>query len=156
MISEMEGRTVKGYFLEAFNPICPGKCALECYKNKECRSLSFWDARKCELYREDVFSTTEGEIILGSKGNCTCFGMKQKPEPRCQKDGVYAGITNGENPEGCQMNGKRVDHQCGAWYSLDDINNDTEWRLLLRRDRIADTAHGGVTGAAELDRLIGG
>ena len=70
--------------------------------------------------------------------------MKRDSEPICNEDGRYADIQNPANDETCAMHQKRNDKKWGSWQQIQEIDNETEWKTLIRKEMILNAAHGGI------------
>ena len=124
-----------------------GKRALACNKNEACRSFNFCGQQKCELNREDIYSTESGEGNLEDDQDCNYFGMKRTSVPLCQKAGEYADIQNdGDNEENCWINSKRVDTVFGPWLPEKTVvDKYGEFKTTRTRSSAVASAHGGKT-----------
>ena len=124
-----------------------GKCALACNKNEACRSFNFCGQQKCELNREDIYSTESGEGNLEDDQDCNYFGMKRISVPLCQEAGKYAYIQNdGDNEENCWINSKRVDTVFGPWLPEKTVVDEYgEFKTTRTRSSAVASAHGGKT-----------
>ena len=123
-----------------------GKCALACNKNDDCRSFNFWGNNSCELNNEDVYSTGKGEKILEDDKDCIYFGMRRESAPLCQHKWTFANITNDEMSSGaCKINKKRVVRKLGQLMEVEEINTDTESKVV-EKQILLDAADGGLVG----------
>ena len=125
-----------------------GKCALACNKNEACRSFNFCGQQKCELNREDIYSTENGEDSLKDDQDCNYFGMKRTSVPLCQEAGKYADIQNdGDHEENCWINSKRVDTVFGPWLPEKTVVDKygEEFKTTRNRSSAVASAHGGKT-----------
>ena len=77
------------------------KCAIECNRNEECRSINFCEGELCQLNKEDVFSTAQNENILQANYACKYIGMRRQSKPICQIEGVFVDNRSASQPPGC-------------------------------------------------------
>ena len=124
----------------------PTKCALECNKQDEYRSFTFCGPDLCNLFKDDVHSTTQGELILHDNSTCTYYGMEKSVKPTCILKGFFIDIQNDNTSGDCPISKKRVDAQRGPWGSPQVlIDDEYEWKTEVRREIVLEKAHGGKT-----------
>ena len=128
------------------------KCALFCNRIPLCRSFSICDNYTCNLYRDDIFSTQDGENILNTASNCKYYAMTKRSVPVCEKDGNFMDIQSDEGMK-CRIRFKRVDRIWSQWESFVETDTSSEWKQVSRRVPIVDTAHGGIGGDETAEKL---
>ena len=80
--------------------------------------------------------------------------MKRDSVPFSSKDENFVGFRQNRNIR-CRRNGKkRVDREWGPWITVVDIDPETEYKIVLRRDMIVDAAHGGLAGKSETEKAV--
>ena len=124
---------------------------LGCNRNEECRSFNFCYNGVCELNREDVFSTQEGDIILKDDVNCIYYGLKKDSSPICSNEEGFVSIRQNVRRAnligGCRISNKRVDREWGPWELAETIDDGEEWKITMGREIVVDAAHNGKEGA---------
>ena len=128
------------------------KCALECNEHEQCRSFNFCGGQICELNKEDVYSTQEGEAILQNYDNCEYFGMKKTSSPICSKtSGNLVDIqTEDKNSSVCPSSAKSVDTVWGPWeLSATTVETEFEKKVFISRQKLIESAHGGLHNAMD-------
>ena len=123
------------------------QCAQICSQNKLCRSFNFCGNRVCELHREDIFSTIQGEKLLLNDESCFYIGMSKSVAPACMRKGQMVNIQTDSASGFCEIVSKRVDKQWSEWQT-DTIDNESEYKIVRKRDVVLDSAHGGFEHGA--------
>ena len=128
------------------------KCALECNEHEQCRSFTFCRGQICELNKEDVYSTQEGEAILQNSDNCDYIGMKKTSSPICSKSGgnLVDIQTEDKNSSVCPSSAKSVDTVWGPWESsATTVETEFEKKVFISRQKLIESAHGGLHNAMD-------
>ena len=148
------GKRVRGKALEKQAITSDSKCALACNVNIRCRFFTVCiDDGLCYMYREDVFSTEKGDDILRNYSNCKYYGMKRDSVPFCSKDGNFVGVQQNRNIK-CRNGFKDIDREWGPWITVVDIDSETKFKKILRREMIVNAAHGGLAGKSEIEKTV--
>ena len=129
------------------------KCALACTKHEKCRSFNFCEDKTCELNRDDVYSTQEGEGILTESGSCSYFGIKREKAPICLNRGKFVSILKETDRGRCEIFRKRVDREWAPWVPSETIDSETEWKMMTSRIILTDVAHGGKQGSDDAEKV---
>ena len=122
-------------------------CALACNKHPSCLSFNFCGRRTCELNKEDIFSTTNGNQNLKDDASCRYVGMAKLDHPMCKERGEDKDIQDDIHEGTCAINGKRVDAEWGEWKvdKTPSVDTNTVWKQFEKRGFLLDPAHGGRT-----------
>ena len=128
----LQAKRIVGDLISNLTVTSATKCALACNRNKLCRSLNFCatETRNCQLNKEDVFSTEEGDNILQDDVNCIYYGMNRTSKPLCAANGIIHDIQNGTESSFCgRYQNKRVDAEFGNWVEFTEIDNSSDLKV---------------------------
>ena len=91
-------------------------CAFECTKLPQCRSFNVCAFKRCELNKDDHFSTVSG-LTLTNDDNCQYFAMLRGFIPECRENveinSTNSSTQNATQPGVCDINLKKVDQESG-------------------------------------------
>ena len=145
--------TGSSYFIAKIRVSSQTGCAIACNKNPVCLSFNFCNRQTCELNKVDIFSTPEGDKLLGEAIGCKYVGLKKQDRPMCKEYRQLKDIRDDSFPAICEINRKRVDRQWGPGEPI-DFDTSTEWRQVEGKRLVLEAAHGGIVSQQPLGRTL--